>query len=328
MSLYRFISNYILFKFDPEMIHNLMQMILSSKLGPFFASFFASDIKNESNTSLMGIPLSSKISLAAGFDKNCSMLNSLDKLGFGYIVGGTITLNPRPGNQKPRIKRYIQQKSMINSLGFPNDGLTKIIDNLKKYKLKTPLILSISGDSVKEITQLYESLRDYCVGFEINISSPNTEKLKFFHNNKNLSLLLSELNKIKTHPFMLKIPRFHDLESSEEKDKLIEFIETSVKYNVDGVVLSNTLPSEESDLKIGKGGLSGKLLYKDTLNTLKIVNDLFKDKIDLVASGGISNSQDVNSLLSNGAKSAQIWTALIYEGPYLVKKINKELSCV
>ena len=80
----------------------------------------------------MGIQLSSKISLAAGFDKNCSMLNSLDKLGFGYIVGGTITLNPRPGNQKPRIKRYIQEKSMINSLGFPNDGLTKIIDNLKK----------------------------------------------------------------------------------------------------------------------------------------------------------------------------------------------------
>ena len=327
MSLYRFISNNILFKFDPELIHNLMQIILSSKFGPFLTRIFATNFNHKSRTSIMGINLDSYISLAAGFDKNCSMLNSLDKLGFGYIVGGTITLNPRPGNLKPRIKRYVSEKSMINALGFPNDGLAKIVENLKKYNLKTPLVLSISGDSNEEIIYIYETLKDYCSGFEINISSPNTDKLKFFHNINNLSELLAGINKVKNKPYMLKIPRFENHGDSNQSDQFIQFINTAIKHNADGVVLCNTLPSIDEELKIGKGGLSGKLLYSNTENTLKIVNELFDNKIDIVASGGVSNSNEVNKLLSLGAKSVQIWTSLIYEGPGLVKKLNKELAC-
>ena len=327
MSLYRFISNNILFKFDPELIHNLMQIILSSKFGPFLTRIFATNFNHKSRTSIMGINLDSYISLAAGFDKNCSMLNSLDKLGFGYIVGGTITLNPRPGNLKPRIKRYVSEKSMINALGFPNDGLAKIVENLKKYNLKTPLVLSISGDSNEEIIYLYETLKDYCSGFEINISSPNTEKLKFFHNINNLSELLAGINKVKNKPYMLKIPRFENLGDTNQSDQFIQFINTAINHNADGVVLCNTLPSLDEELKIGKGGLSGKLLYSNTENTLKIINELFDNKIDIVASGGVSNSNEVSKLLLLGAKSVQIWTSLIYEGPGLVKKLNKELAC-
>ena len=327
MSLYRFISNNILFKFDPELIHNLMQIILSSKFGPFLTRIFATNFNHKSRTSIMGINLDSYISLAAGFDKNCSMLNSLDKLGFGYIVGGTITLNPRPGNLKPRIKRYVSEKSMINALGFPNDGLAKIVENLKKYNLKTPLVLSISGDSNEEIIYLYETLKNYCSGFEINISSPNTEKLKFFHNINNLSELLAGINKVKNKPYMLKIPRFENLGDTNQSDQFIQFINTAINHNADGDVLCNTLPSLDEELKIGKGGLSGKLLYSNTENTLKIVNELFDNKIDIVASGGVSNSNEVSKLLSLGAKSVQIWTSLIYEGPGLVKKLNKELAC-
>ena len=327
MSLYRFISNNILFKFDPELIHNLMQIILSSKLGPFLARIFATNFNHKSKTSIMGINLDSYISLAAGFDKNCSMLGALDKLGFGYIVGGTITLHPRPGNLKPRIKRYVSDKSMINALGFPNDGLKKITDNLKKYNLKTPLVLSISGDSNEEIIYLYEALSEYCSGFEINISSPNTEKLKFFHNIDNLSKLLAGINKIKNKPYMLKIPRFENLKDFNQNEQLTQFINTAIKHDADGIVLCNTLPISDKELKMGKGGLSGKLLYPNTKNTLKIVNKLFNNKIDIVASGGVSNSNEVTSLTELGAKSVQIWTSLIYEGPGLVKKLNKELAC-
>ncbi|MFL2767558.1 MAG: dihydroorotate dehydrogenase 2 [Dehalococcoidia bacterium] len=300
---------------------------MSSKFGPFLTRIFATNFNHKSRTSIMGINLDSYISLAAGFDKNCSMLNSLDKLGFGYIVGGTITLNPRPGNLKPRIKRYVSEKSMINALGFPNDGLAKIVENLKKYNLKTPLVLSISGDSNEEIIYLYETLKDYCSGFEINISSPNTEKLKFFHNINNLSELLAGINKVKNKPYMLKIPRFSNLGDTNQSDQFIQFINTAINHNADGVVLCNTLPSIDEELKIGKGGLSGKLLYSNTENTLKIVNELFDNKIDIVASGGVSNSNEVSKLLSLGAKSVQIWTSLIYEGPGLVKKLNKELAC-
>ena len=255
------------------------------------------------------------------------MLGALDKLGFGYIVGGTITLHPRPGNLKPRIKRYVSDKSMINALGFPNDGLKKITDNLKKYNLKTPLVLSISGDSNEEIIYLYETLSEYCSGFEINISSPNTEKLKFFHNIDNLSKLLAGINKIKNKPYMLKIPRFENLKDSNQNEQLTQFINTAIKHDADGIVLCNTLPISDKELKMGKGGLSGKLLYPNTKNTLKIVNKLFNNKIDIVASGGVSNSNEVTSLTELGAKSVQIWTSLIYEGPGLVKKLNKELAC-
>ena len=182
----------------------------------------------------MGINLDSYVSLAAGFDKNCSMLGALDKLGFGYIVGGTITLHPRPGNLKPRIKRYVSDKSMINALGFPNDGLKKITDNLKKYNLKTPLVLSISGDSNEEIIYLYETLSEYCSGFEINISSPNTEKLKFFHNIDNLSKLLAGINKIKNKPYMLKIPRFENLVKIGEKNNVkVYFWVVAEKYSTE-----------------------------------------------------------------------------------------------
>jgi len=326
MSLYRFISNYILFKFDPELIHDILQRILSSKLGPLITRLFATNSTHTITTNLMGIELKSNIALAAGFDKNCTMLNSLDKLGFGYIVGGTITLDPREGNPKPRIIRYKIDESMINSLGFPNHGLERIKHNLKNKKLKTPLLLSISGDSIEEILQLYKSLSNYCEGYEINISSPNTERLKFFHDTKNLTNLLIALNKIKNKPYMLKIPRFENLDDINQRKSFEQFIKLAISNNVDGIVLSNTLPVKDEKLGIGKGGLSGKKLYENTEYGLEIANRLAKKKIDIVASGGVNSSREVKLLLSKGAKSVQIWTSLIYEGPGLVKKINKELS--
>jgi len=326
MSLYRFISHYILFKFDPELIHDVLQRILSSKIGPFITRLFATNSMHSVAINLMGIQLRSNIALAAGFDKNCSMLNSLDKLGFGYIVGGTITVHPRQGNPKPRIARYKLEESMINSLGFPNIGLDRIKNNLQNIKLKTPLLLSISGDSIEEILKLYKSLGNYCAGYEINISSPNTERLKFFHDTDNLTNLLVALNQIKDKPYMLKIPRFENLDDIKQRKSFEGFIKLAISNHVDGIVLSNTLPIKDETLAIGKGGLSGKKIYTNTEYGLEIANRLAKGKIEVVASGGVNSSHNVKSLLSKGAKSVQIWTSLIYEGPGLVRKINKELS--
>ena len=132
MKVFRFISNNILFKFDPEFIHDVTQVILSNKFAPYLTSLYSTSNVHISKTYIMGEELNSPLALAAGFDKNCSILKALDKLGFGYIVGGTVTLNSRPGNLKPRITRYVDDNSMVNSLGFPNLGVHKIIDNLSK----------------------------------------------------------------------------------------------------------------------------------------------------------------------------------------------------
>jgi len=326
MSLYRFISNNILFKFDPEFIHDVTQIILSNKFAPYLTSLYSTSNKHISKTYIMGEELNSPLALGAGFDKNCSILEALDKLGFGYIVGGTVTINPRPGNSKPRITRYIHNTSMVNSLGFPNLGVDKIIDNLSKYDLKTPLIMSISGDSISEITQLYKLLSDYCFGFEINISSPNTEKLKYFHDYHNFKNLIKNLNEIKTKPYMIKLPRLGISQFDEKIKSLYEkYFQILLDYKVDGLVLSNTFPVEDSILEAGKGGLSGKPLYRNTMDLVSFASEFFNGALDIVASGGISTSEEVKELMLAGAKGIQLWTSLIYEGPNLIKKINKEL---
>lgn len=326
MTLYRFISNNILFKFDPEFIHDCMQVILSNKFAPYLTSLYSTSNKHISKTYIMGKELNSPLALAAGFDKNCAILKALDKLGFGYIVGGTVTINPRPGNLKPRITRYAHNDSMVNSLGFPNLGVDKIIENLSKYDLKTPLIMSISGDSISDITELYKLLSDYCFGFEINISSPNTEKLKYFHDYNNFENLIKSLNEIKSKPYMIKLPRF-GISNLDQKTKSIyeKYFHILSANNVDGLVLSNTFPVADNILKVGQGGLSGKPLYQNTKHLISYANQYFKNNLDIVASGGISTSVEVKELLDEGASGVQLWTSLIYEGPGLIKRLNKEL---
>ena len=328
MTLYRFISNNILFKFDPEFIHDCMQVILSNKIAPYLTSLYSTSNNHISKTYIMGKELNSPLALAAGFDKNCAILKALDKLGFGYIVGGTVTINPRPGNLKPRITRYVHNNSMVNSLGFPNLGVGKIIENLSKYDLKTPLIMSISGDSISDITELYKLLSDYCFGFEINISSPNTEKLKYFHDYHNFEDLIKSLNGIKNKPYMIKLPRL-EISDLDQKAKLLyeKYFQILLDYKVDGLVLSNTFPVEDDILKTGKGGLSGKPLYQNTKDLISFASQFFNGKLDIVASGGISTSDEVKELICEGAKGIQLWTSLIYEGPNLIKRINKELLC-
>ena len=326
MTLYRFISNNILFKFDPEFIHDCMQVILSNKFAPYLTSLYSTSNQHISKTYILGKELSSPLALAAGFDKNCSILQALDKLGFGYIVGGTVTIDPRPGNLKPRITRYVHNNSMVNSLGFPNLGVKKIMENLSKYDLKTPLIMSISGDSISDITKLYKLLSDYCFGFEINISSPNTAKLKYFHDYSNFENLIKNLNEIKGKPYMIKLPRF-GISNLDQKDKGIyeKYFKILSDNNVDGLVLSNTFPVENNLLKAGQGGLSGKPLYQNTKQLISFANQFFNNKLDIVASGGISTTDEVKELLNSGAVGVQLWTSLIYEGPNLIKRINKEL---
>ena len=289
MSLFRFISNNILFKFDPEFIHDVTQVILSNKFAPYLTSLYSTSNTDISKTYIMGEELNSPLALAAGFDKNCSILKALDKLGFGYIVGGTVTLNPRPGNLKPRITRYVDDNSMVNSLGFPNLGVDKIIDNLRKYDLKTPLIMSISGDSISEITQLYKLLSDYCFGFEINISSPNTEKLKYFHDYHNFEDLIKSLNGIKNKPYMIKLPRL-GISDLDQKTKLLyeKYFQILLDYKVDGLVLSNTFPVEDSILKTGKGGLSGKPLYQNTKDLVSFASKFSNISLNFSSSPPLS----------------------------------------
>ena len=147
------------------------------------------------NTNFAGIELDSPVGLAAGYDKNCKYLSSLETFGFGYLIGGTVTFDPRPGNPKPRMIRIPKEKALVNSLGFPGKGLNAAVKVLNKQKMsKAKRFISVSGTDISDIKQCIQQLEPFCSAIELNISSPNTKGLRIFQEYDNLKELIEEVN--------------------------------------------------------------------------------------------------------------------------------------
>ena len=273
-------------------------------------------------TSLAGIQLNSPVGVAAGLDKNCRFLNSFMNLGFGYAVGGTVTLHPRPGNPGPRLLRDRAQGSITNSLGFPSHGANAVTRNLNKTAAK-PLIISISGLNLKEFVQCYQRISPLAHGVELNISSPNTAGLRVFQEHKTFSELLEGINTRRTKPIFVKIPPYT---GEKDQDKVLNLVRIARQMGVDGITAANTRPVDEPALKVGKGGLSGPPLFQDMLRILADVRKEVGDAMAITASGGISKPEDAIAALTLGADTVQIHTGLIYEGPSVARNINQGLS--
>ena len=245
MGLYTDILRPILFQFPPEKAQKLGELALSATsvwkaLGPLL----------ETNnpilkTRIAGLELPGPIGLAAGYDKNCHSLISLSQLGFGYIVGGTIVNNKREGNPKPRIVRIPEVKALANSLGFPSEGLYKVIRNIQnQLPIKVPLLLSISGISIEELMECYSS-QAVCSGIELNISSPNTQGIRIFQEPEVLKDLLQAISTIRQNPLFIKLPPFFGV---KQMDNTLKLIDICLEYDIDGVTGANTCPIEESSL--------------------------------------------------------------------------------
>jgi dihydroorotate dehydrogenase subfamily 2 len=320
MGLYTDILKPILFQFPPEKAQKLGELALSASpiwkaLGPLFAT------KNPIlKTRVAGIELPSPIGLAAGYDKNCHSLQSLSQLGFGYIIGGTIVSKERYGNPKPRIVRIPEDKALANSLGFPSEGLSKVLQNIHgQIPIKIPLFLSISGVSEEELLECYTA-QAVCSAIELNISSPNTEGIRIFQDPKVLKDLLQSISTFKRNPLFIKLPPFFGTKQITNTFKLIDIC---LEYGVDGVTVANTWPIADSRLAVGRGGLSGRPLIKQTLDMVRNIRDYSGSKLIINACGGISSGQDAIQALAAGANTIQLYTAFIYEGPGLIKRINE-----
>ena len=274
------------------------------------------------NTTLAGIPIANPLGVAAGCDKDCTYLDSLKNLGFGYVVGGTVTLNPRPGNPRPRLLRRPRQQALVNALGFPSRGIDAVEANLRKHSAN-PLILSVSGLTVDEFAQCYRRAAPLAQGIELNVSSPNTADLRVFHDPQEFRELLESINHHRTTPLFVKIPPYHD---AREQENVLTLVRISRELGVDGITAANTRPVEEPAVMMGRGGLSGKPLLPDTLRIVSDVRKEVGEAMTVNACGGISNAEAVAQALTRGADTVQIYTALVYEGPGLAKKINRDLS--
>lgn len=273
-----------------------------------------------------GVSFPSPIGLAAGYDKNCRVLKSLVDLGFGFVCGGTVTLAERSGNPPRRMVRMPEALALLNSLGFPGQGLERIeprIARLGRYRSRT--FVSISGSIEDEIAACFRHLAPSVAGIELNISSPNTVGLRLFHDPARLRTLVESLRKVDDlrTPLLVKLPPWSN--DAEGRRSSLALAETAVNAGADGLVIANTIPMEDSRLKVGNGGLSGLPLLENTVRMTAEVAALVGKDASVVSCGGVSTAEDVWRMLASGASAVQLYTAMVYEGPALPSRLNRGL---
>ena len=320
-----------LFKLDPETTHDLA--IKSLKFNYLPRKIFEVEDEQILNIELLGKNFPNPIGLAAGFDKSGEVYNSLLKFGFGFIEIGTVTPLKQFGNPKPRIFRLEDDSALINRLGFNNDGIEIIKNRIKSEKKK-----GVVGINIGPNKNTKDQKNDFCIGLKnffdiadyitVNISSPNTEGLRDFHDQKKLEDLLLALNKIKSEnkiniPLLLKI-------SPDIKDNHIsEIADTAIKNDISGIILTNTTNSNKdkliSDFKKEEGGLSGEPLQQISTNIIKKFYKQLNGKIPIIGVGGVNSGKSAYEKIIAGASLLQLYTGLVYKGPSLVKDIKKEL---
>jgi dihydroorotate dehydrogenase len=288
---------------------------------------------------IFGSTFKNPIGLAAGFDKNGTTCPLMEKLGFGFVEVGSLTANPSTGNPKPRSFRLPKDQSLINRLGLNNEGAKTISRRLRKQKCAIPLGVNIAKTHDPSITG-EKAIQDYVTSFNLvkdladyitlNISCPNTEEGKTFEEPDALNALLNALQIENDASLPAVLVKFSsDLDNSQ----LSELIEICEAHAIDGYVATNTssardglTTSPEVIEKIGRGGLSGKAIaHKSTAIIEKISAQTNREKA-IIGVGGISSTSDAIDKLKAGADLLQIYTGLVFEGPGIVKKINRGLT--
>src|SRR3989338_1281677 len=315
----------ILFTFDPESAH-----LFVKNLSPFLPKKLLSKKTRHAypalKTSLGGTLLDNPIGLAAGFDKNGEMLELIYALGFGFSEIGSVTLHPCLGNKKPRLFRYPKDESLMNRLGLPNHGAQVIATRLKKETPKLPYGLNIARtpnfavpkndarNGISDFLSTYENLKNLGFYSVLNLSCHNTEDGRTFEDPGLFSELAEALLKKKSKkPHLIKVSPTLPLQ------QLNSLCESALKLGFDGFVVSNTSATSE-------GGVSGRRLLSQANAQLKNVFEITKGKALLIGAGGILSFEDLLTKLSLGAEFFQIYTGLIYRGPFFVAHLNKQLA--
>ncbi len=315
----------LIFRLPPEGAHKIAETALGIP-GIWNTFRLANGIRDDRLAlNLAGIKLPTPVGMAAGFDKDCKVLGSVLNLGFGFVTGGTVTLASRPGNPKPRVIRLPDQQAVLNSMGFPGQGLEPAIRRLKKsQKYRDRVLVSIAGTIEDEIFECLRSTQSLVAGIELNISSPNTSGLRIFHEPARLRGLIEGLVAEKQVPLFVKLPPWP--RDDESRRELLKLAETAVDAGVDGLVIANTHPIENSRLKVGRGGLSGAPLFEHTELMIADTQALVQGQVEIIACGGVTTAEQVWQLLAKGASAVQLYTSFIYEGPGLPARINKRLT--
>jgi len=335
--MYKVFVRPILFLFDPEKVHyftfslirNLFKIPGVKTL--FRGMYQVNDPSLERN--LFGLKFKNPVGLAAGFDKDARLYNELSNLGFGFIEIGTITPKPQPGNPKKRLFRLKSDSAIINRMGFNNGGVEEAVIRLKKNR--GVLIggnigknkITSNENATNDYKICFEALFDYVDYFVVNVSSPNTPNLRALQDKEPLTNLLKALQVLNfgksiSKPILLKIAP--DLTDEQLMD-IIDIVEIT---KIDGVIATNTTISREglsNSNKIETGGLSGKPLTARSTEVIRFLAKKSNKSFPIIGVGGIHSAIDALEKLEAGADLVQLYTGFVYEGPKLIKDINKAI---
>ena len=320
-------------------ILNLIPPELAHNLAIRFFTNFKNKIKTDDlilNVKVCNLKFTNPIGLAAGFDKNGKAYDGLMRLGFGFVEIGTVTINPQLGNKKPRIFRLLEDKAIINRLGFNNIGAEKVLQNIEKYDSTNENgLLGVnlgknldSKELIEDYVKLLKIFNRKASYITLNISSPNTPGLRELEQKDNLDKLVKKISLFKRKN-SVNIPVFLKIDPDISRNQLGDIADIVLSSTINGVIISNTSIHRSNKLiskhANEKGGISGLPIKEISNKLLKDFYILTNGKIPLIGVGGISNGKDVYERILNGASLIQLYTSLIYKGPFIVNKIKEEL---
>jgi dihydroorotate dehydrogenase len=340
--LYKILLKPIFFLFDPEKIHHItFRLIRLTHLLPGVPALYRMIYKIEDKRlerKVFGLTFPNPVGLAAGMDKDARLVDEFGNLGFGFVEIGTLTPKPQPGNDKPRLFRLVKDEAIINRMGFNNHGAEAAAIRLKKRQTNVIVGGNIgknkitpNEEAVKDYEEAFEALYEYVDYFVVNVSSPNTPNLRALQEKEPLKELLKAVkakNALKQFPKPILLKIAPDL-TDGQLDDIIEIVKETA---IDGVIATNTtidrsgLTTEKASIEqIGQGGLSGKPLREKSTAVIKYLVQKSGNAFPVIGVGGIHSVEDAMEKLNAGAVLIQLYTGFIYEGPALIKEINKAI---
>jgi len=341
---YKIIVRPLFFLLNPEFAHRLVVKTLKfAFLIPgirFVCSKFYSISDKRLNRDVFGLKFTNPVGLAAGFDKNGDYFNEMSAFGFSFIEVGTVTPEPQPGNPKPRLFRLIPDNAMVNRMGFNNKGVNYVKLNLARKRSPNLIIggnigkntLTPNKNAVEDYLTAFSAIYPYVDYIAVNVSCPNVKNLRDLQDTDNLDILLNAITMERQRFAPLIKPILLKVSPDLTDEQLISTVKVAEEHGIDGYIATNTstlrnnlITSEVKIKSIGDGGLSGKPLSKRSTEVIRLIYSLTKGAKPIIGVGGIHSPADAIEKIKAGATLIQVYTGFIYEGPAIVKRINKSL---
>lgn len=325
MNIYKQWIRPLLFRLDAETAHNMARVVLQR---PYLSHVFAREAlfvrDKRLQVDLGGLRVCNPVGLGAGFDKDCEMVDSLERLGFGYIVVGSVMCRPRSGNPRPRIVRDPGREAVFSCMGLPSKGLDYAAMRLNQRRQGfVPLVINFNGIDLGEYVRCIEVLQPLGDAIEISLFCPNRPHDEGdFLDPRFAEALFQEIAKRKKKPVFIKIPGYT---SEDERQKRLDLIARAIKYPVEGITITPESRVKEKRLSIGQGTLTGRPMFGQMLRVVRDVFEITKGKCHIKATGGIFSPEDAFEAIAAGATTVEIVTGFVYEGWLIARNINQGL---